>query len=344
MEEHNVLLERIPSVPDVQSDLALLLHCANARANCALRVVRPDLARQFAQAHDAGLWRCLCAIVRVGEDQCDPLAEDVASLPLSMGGFGLRSAVRTSNSAFWASWADSLPMVRERHPEVANLVDALDSDPASPILSAVVEAVRAVQVGGFVPPMVSVLHRVSLMSSSLVVLAEGGNTKQLASQKGCTVTRGSCPDSLTASGRCALRAAGSGLALSSTPSCPALRIDSHLFRVLLLRRLRLPLPPVSRTCRCGRLLDPFGHHCAACSRAGVLGRRGFALESVGARICREAGALVSTNVFVRDLDLLAPNVHDARWFEIVAEGLPLYGGAQLVVDTTLVSAHHNGAC
>ena len=72
----------------------------------------------------------------------------------------------------------------------------------------------------------------------------------------------------------------------------------------------------------------------------MLGRRGFALESVGARICREAGARVSTNVFVRDLDLLAPNVHDARRLEIVAEGLPLYGGAQLAVDTTLVSAHH----
>ena len=50
---------------------------------------------------------------------------------------------------------------------------------------------------------------------------------------------------------------------------------------------------------------------------------------------------VSTNVFVRDLDLLAPNVQDARRLEIVAEGLPLHGGAQLAVDTTLVSAHHD---
>ena len=131
---------------------------------------------------------------------------------------------------------------------------------------------------------------------------------------------------------------GSGLALSSVPASVALRIDSHHFRVLLLRRLRLLLLPVSRTCRCGRLLDPFGTT-AACSRAGVLGRRGYALESVGARICLEAGARVSTNVFVHDLDLLAPNVQDARRLEIVAEGLPLHGGAQLAVDT-LVSAHN----
>ena len=61
------------------------------------------------------------------------------------------------------------------------------------------------------------------------------------------------------------------------------------------------------------------------------------MESVGARIFREAGARVATNVLVRDLDLLVPNVHDGRRLEIVAVGLPLFGGAQLVVDTTLVS-------
>ena len=109
-------------------------------------------------------------------------------------------------------------------------------------------------------------------------------------------------------------------------------ISSHHFRVLLLR-LRLPLRPVMRTCSCGRPLDSFGHHRAVCSVAGVLGRRGFALESVGARICREAGARVSTSRpgFART---------DARRLEIVAEGLPLFGGAQLAVDTTMVSAHH----
>ena len=37
--------------------------------------------------------------------------------------------------------------------------------------------------------------------------------------------------------------------------------------------------------------------------AGVLGSRGFSLESAAARVCREAGAQVSTNLFVRDLDL-----------------------------------------
>ena len=46
------------------------------------------------------------------------------------------------------------------------------------------------------------------------------------------------------------------------------RIEAQPFRLLLLRRLRLPLPLTSRTCRCGRQLDSFGHHRAACSVAG----------------------------------------------------------------------------
>ena len=59
---------------------------------------------------------------------------------------------------------------------------------------------------------------------------------------------------------------------------------------------------------------------------------------MAARICREGGARVATNVMIRDLDLLAPGIHDERRLEIVAEGLPMFGGAQLAVDTTLVSA------
>ena len=51
----------------------------------------------------------------------------------------------------------------------------------------------------------------------------------------------------------------------------------------------------------------------------------------------KAGARVAANVLVRDLDLLVPNVHDGRRLEIVAKGLSLFRGVQLVVDTTLVS-------
>ena len=46
---------------------------------------------------------------------------------------------------------------------------------------------------------------------------------------------------------------------------------------------------------------------------GCWPRRGSAFESVAARLCREAGARVTTNVMVRDLDLEAMNVQDGRY-------------------------------
>ena len=56
-------------------------------------MVRPDLAKQFAHAHDARLWRCLCAIVKAEKTSVTHL-KDATPLPLGMGGLELRSAVR----------------------------------------------------------------------------------------------------------------------------------------------------------------------------------------------------------------------------------------------------------
>ena len=64
-QEHRVLLERIPAVQDVQYAWLILLHCAAARANYLLRVFRPALVRQFAENHDAVLWRCLYQILDI---------------------------------------------------------------------------------------------------------------------------------------------------------------------------------------------------------------------------------------------------------------------------------------
>ena len=57
-----------------------------------------------------------------------------------------------------------------------------------------------------------------------------------------------------------------------------------------------------------------------------------------ARVCREAGGRVRTNVFVRDLNLSNARPNDGRRIEVIADGLPLFHGAQLAVDATLVSA------
>ena len=104
---------------------------------------------------------------------------------------------------------------------------------------------------------------------------------------------------------------GAGLALRACPTCRVTQLEPQL-RVLLLRRLQLPLPRSVHSCRCGRPLDQFGHR-TACARAGILGKRGYALESVVARICREAGGRVTTNVLLRELDFGSNRHHRGQW-------------------------------
>ena len=48
---------------------------------------------------------------------------------------------------------------------------------------------------------------------------------------------------------------GGGLALTTAPTSVLTKIPPHLFRVMLLRRLRLPLPLSQHACRCGRPID-----------------------------------------------------------------------------------------
>ena len=55
---------------------------------------------------------------------------------------------------------------------------------------------------------------------------------------------------------------------------------------------------------------------------------------------RFAGARVSTNVLLRDLDISPPHSSDGRRFEVVAEELCLFGLCQLALDATVVSTFH----
>ena len=85
------------------------------------------------------------------------------------------------------------------------------------------------------------------------------------------------------------------------PTSPLFRFDASTFRALLLRRLWRPLPLSS----------------SACAVSGCW----------AARVVR-----------VSDLDLPPRVAQDQRRLEVVADGLPLFHGAQLAIDTTMVSA------
>ena len=152
-DEHHRFMDMLPSVPNLQSSWLLLVHCASARANYLLRTVCPDSVWGFAEAHDRGFWECACTLLNIPSHQ-DQSTRDTATLPLSLGGLGLRSAVRTSPSAFWASWADCLLIISARHPAVADMIiRELVGHPVTPCLSAASRIARdLVGDGGFEPP------------------------------------------------------------------------------------------------------------------------------------------------------------------------------------------------
>ena len=55
---------------------------------------------------------------------------------------------------------------------------------------------------------------------------------------------------------------------SCLPTSPETTFSAEEFRTLLLVRLHLPLHLDARFCKCGELLDVYGHHRSACSRVG----------------------------------------------------------------------------
>ena len=114
------------------------------------------------------------------------------------------------------------------------------------------------------------------------------------------------------------------------------RFDPGPFRALLLRRRRL---------------FPFSCLFAAFGMAVYSTPLATTVQLAQQRVCwgaevgrwsqsqhgcgREGGARFRANVFVRDMDLAEHNRLDNRRLEVVADGLPLFGGVQFAMDTTM---------
>ena len=90
------------TLQDVQAAWLLLLHRVSARANFLVRVVEPASAREFCDIHDNRMWQCLEAILQTRFADVEEV-RNFGSLPMVLGGIGLRSTARTSKPAYWAS-------------------------------------------------------------------------------------------------------------------------------------------------------------------------------------------------------------------------------------------------
>ena len=149
--EQQTLFRRIPAVNDPQAAFLLLLMCGLTRANFWLRAVRPEDSEGFATRHDENVWACLREIL--GMPNAPPEAHVIATLALSACGHGLASAVRVRPAAHWASWADSLRMIRQRHPLIAKLIIAgLEEDSPLPCFRSVGQCQQTLDDAGLEMP------------------------------------------------------------------------------------------------------------------------------------------------------------------------------------------------
>ena len=127
-------------------------------------------------------------------------------------------------------------------------------------------------------------------------------------KRGVTLTDVAARDTLFSDLDLALRAlllsqAGpqAGRVLHVLPTAAELRLPSELFRIVLLRRLRMPLPASAVTAAGASPM--LWVHVAACPASGVLRTRAAPVERAIARVCREEGGRVAMHVQVAEMNV-----------------------------------------
>ena len=184
-------------------------------------------------------------------------------MPLVLGGVGLCTACRVSVAAYWASWTDCLPMVHAR-PHVAERFTVQLEGSETPFLGAAAASARALSgTMGFEPPSWRALADGVRPDSREPEDYEPGESRpgwqhEAASRVGRQFRDGVLFERLVPRDRALIRSQagpGAGLVLKVAPTSFLTKIAPRLFRVILLRRLRLPLPLSRRMCRCGRPTD-----------------------------------------------------------------------------------------
>ena len=275
----------------------------------------PSRSAEYA-GHDVGMLQAMESLLEglPGDARQQEVATQIASLPMRMGGLGIRSASRMAPSAFWASWADALPMLQDRLSSISNqIADVLDGAQAPGCLGELQTTTQVLDRNGFVshPGWRALQGGTRLPNQHGSEPGEWPHGWQYFASSASehhfretVVLAQSCAD------QAHLRShsgAGSDV-LCGCPTGPQFKILPTLFRSIVCERLRLPLQLTESRCECGAALDKCGRHRGACTRSGRLKSRATAPERTLARVCREAGRTVRTHVKLRDLKTSVPVV------------------------------------
>ena len=102
-----------------------------------LRTLAPEDDARYASLYDDAILNCFRELFGIPDEaswnsRLHRLDYDMwvrqARLPQRLGGCGLRDSNRILFAAFWASWADSLPIIIERFPNIGNRILHLITD------------------------------------------------------------------------------------------------------------------------------------------------------------------------------------------------------------------------
>ena len=184
-------------------------------------------------------------------------------------------------AASWSSWADALHMFQDRLPAVAQSVsDQLES-------GSLQDAAEALDRSGFVgrPSREQLRAGVRL---PLDTVAEPGEWSRTPLPGYCSY----CP---------VICCEPSPLAVSFRTRSQRTSVRStHWTEVHAAAWCVQNSPLTGSHCECGTRLDQLGRHRGPCPRSVRLRSRAVAPERTLARICREAGAVVRTNVMLSE--------------------------------------------
>ena len=350
MESERVLLERLAKLDDPQCAWLMLSMSAVPRANHFIRMLPPSQSTQYAQAHDEAVWSCFTTLMGTTELRDDALARHIATLPARMGGLGLRSAERSAQAAFWASWVNALPVIKHKQPALAAIFksELQSATPTGSFVEAAAAREALVRTGADLPTWDE-----AESGAEPPVPEEMLDAADLARGWQCTACSfvehhfreqdvlPLCDEPR----RALLLSQSSGAAgawLRAIPAERAMSMTPLRFQVAIRRRLRWPLPlSTGQCCRgCRTKLDVKGDRAAACGMSGRIKLRSKPVEKTWARIFRESGASVRENVLLRDTAVPGLDPADGRKIEVVATGLPVARGVPLAIDATVISPLH----
>ena len=218
------------------------------------RMTRPSVAASttaaYASSHDAAVGCCLSALLGLADAPLPPQPARAARLALRFGGLGLRATDTDRHAAYWASWMDTLPVIQVRVPSAADrLLAALRDDRAArlPSLLAATQAAACLTTQGYaVPAWNEALPDLPGLHSRHDEPADFLRGWQRRASHACDerALETHLADLSPASRVLLLSQAGPHTARAFTvlPTSDDVAIPDSHFRVLLLRRLRMPLP------------------------------------------------------------------------------------------------------